>query len=227
MSAVIKGYYHCCLNCVINSKTKTLTSDLNPYMASYPGILLYLDCTKGPKVTAHGNSFILAILNNFSGYIHLYAILDPSAKAFAEALLQYVCVNSMPLQIVTDNGSEFTNQIFVELTQLLGMKQTFIAPYNSKSNSHVECSHNVMESIICSFIDKYVNNWDLLLLLVEFAFNTSCSSSTGYTPFYLHFGRHSIMPIDSLFGSVNKPVVLIDDYVKKLRTEREGIINWV
>ena len=158
MSAAIKGYYQCCLNCAINLKTKTLTSDLNPYMASYPGILLHLDCTKGPKVTAHGNSFILAILDNFSGYIHLYAIPDPSAKASAEALLQYVCVNSMPLWIVIDNGSEFANQIFAELTQLLRMKQTFIAPYNSKSNGHVECSHKVTESIICSFIDKYADN---------------------------------------------------------------------
>ena len=158
MSAAIKGYYHRCLNCAINLKTKTLTSDLNPYMASYPGILLHLDCTKGPKVTARGNSFILAILDNFSGYIHLYAIPDPSAKASAEALLQYVCVNSMPLRIVTDNGSEFANQIFAELTQLLRMKQTFIAPYNSKSNGCVECSHKVTESIIRSFVDKYADD---------------------------------------------------------------------
>ena len=184
-------------------------------------------CTKGSKVTAHGNSFILAIFDNFSGYICLYAIPDPSVEASAEALLQYVCVNSMLLQIITDNGSEFANQIFAELTQLLRMKQTFIAPYNSKSNSHVECSYKVTKSIIHSFVDKYVDDWDLLLPLVEFAFNTSHSSSIGYTPFYLHFGRHPIMPIDSLFGSMNKPVVLIDDYIKKLQTEREGVINWV
>ena len=158
MSAAIKGYYHHCLNCTINSKTKILTSDLNPYMASYSGILLHLDCTKGPKVTACGNSFILAILDNFSGYIHLYAIPNPSAEASAEALLQYVCVNSIPLWIVTDNGSKFANQIFAELTQLLRMKQTFIASYNSKSNSCVECSHKVTESIICSFVNKYADD---------------------------------------------------------------------
>ena len=116
MSAAIKGYYHYCLNCVINLKTKILTSDLNPYIASYPGILLHLDCTKGPKVIACRNSFILAIFNNFSGYKHLYTISDSSAKAFAEALLQYVCVNSMSLWIVIDNGSKFTNQIFAKLT---------------------------------------------------------------------------------------------------------------
>ena len=58
MSAVIKGYYHCYLNCTINLKTKTLTSDLNSSLASYPGILLYLDCTKGPKVIAHRNKIL-------------------------------------------------------------------------------------------------------------------------------------------------------------------------
>ena len=94
---------------MINLKTKTLTSDLNSYMASYPRILLHLDCIKRLKVIVYGNSFILAILDNFSGYMHLYTIPNPSAEAFAEALLQYVCVNLMPWWIVTDNGSEFAN----------------------------------------------------------------------------------------------------------------------
>ena len=97
-------------------------------MASYPGILLHLDCTKGPKVTACGNSFILAILDNFSSYIRLYAIPDPSAKASAEALLQYVCVNSMPLWIVTDNGSEFANQIFCRTDPASQNETNFYCP---------------------------------------------------------------------------------------------------
>ena len=69
MAVVIKGYYHGCLNCAMNSKSKTLTSKLKPYLASYPGIVIHLDCTKGPKHTFCRNTHILAIVDNFNNYL--------------------------------------------------------------------------------------------------------------------------------------------------------------
>ena len=188
MFLYIKGYCHRCLNCAINSKGKTLTSKLNPYIASYPGVTVHLDCTKGPKTLARGNTHLLAIVDNFSGYLRLYPIPQPTAKDAAGALLQYICVNSMPLKIVTDNGPEFANELFTELSNLMGLKQTTISPYNSKSNGQVEWTHKVTKSILQAYVDKFRNDWDLLVPLVEFAFNTSRSSSTTYTPFQVHFG---------------------------------------
>ena len=69
MAVIIKGYYHSCLNCAINSKSKTLTFELKPHLASYPGIVIHLDCTKGPKYTSYRNTHILAIVDNFSNYL--------------------------------------------------------------------------------------------------------------------------------------------------------------
>ena len=103
-------------------------------MASYLGVTVHLDCTKGLKTSARGNTHLLAIVDNFSGYLRLYPIPQPTAKDTARALLQYICINSMPLKIVTDNGPEFANELFTELSNLMGLKQTTISLYNSKSN---------------------------------------------------------------------------------------------
>ena len=134
MSLYIKGYCHRCLNCAINSKGKTLTSELNLYMASYLGVTIHFDCTKGSKTSARGNTHLLAIVDNFSGYLRLYPIPQPTVKDTTGALLQYICVNSIPLKIVTDNGPEFANELFTKLSNLIRLKQTTISPYNSKSN---------------------------------------------------------------------------------------------
>ena len=133
----------------------------------------------------------------------------------------------MPLKIMTNNSSEFANQMITELCKLLRMKQPLIAPYNSQSNGHVEWTHKVTKSTLCVYMNEFKNNWNLLLPLVEFFFITSCSSSTSYTPFYLHFGKHSIMPINVYYGVINKPVVLINDYIKTLQTQQKKVIEWI
>ena len=58
-----------------------------------------------------------------------------------------------------------------------------------------------------AYIEDHVEDWDLLLPLIEFALNTSINKGTGYTPFFLHFGRHPIYPIEVYNESVPKPTI--------------------
>ena len=124
----------------------------------------------------------------------------------------------MPLKIITDNGPEFANELFTELSNLMGLKQTTISSYNFKSNSQVEWTHKVTKSILQAYVDKFRDDWDLLVPLVEFAFNISQSSSTTYTPFQVYFGQPPIMPFNMMYGSVYQPYVTRDEYVSKLQT---------
>ena len=114
----------------------------------------------------------------------------------AKLLLKYIAIHSMPLKVITDNGPECANQLMTELAYLLGMKQTKISPYNSKANGKVENIHKTVKTMLCAYMKEFKTNWDLLLPLVEFAMNTSRNVNTGYTPFFLHFGRHLNMPLE-------------------------------
>ena len=227
MTMYIRTYSERCVICQRSVLGKKPTSPLLPYYASYPGITVHLDCTPGSKVTDRGNNHILAIIDSFSGYVRLYAINQPTAIIIAEKLLSYIAINSMPLKIVTDNGSEFANELMTELGLLLGLKQTLIAPYNSRSNGKVENSHKTTQQMVRAYIEKRPKDWDILIPLLEFAMNTSKSVVTKYTPFFLHFGRHPIMPIDMLYEAADRPSITCSDYVKKLGEERESIIQWV
>ena len=126
-----------------------------------------------------GNKGILTIIESFSGYIRLYPIPDQTAQTIAEKLTSYIAIHSMPLKIITDNGTEFRNQLMTEMSHLLGFRHDRITPYNSKSNSKVENAHKTVQTMVRAYIKKYEKTWDKLLPLLEFAYNTSTSVSTA------------------------------------------------
>ena len=230
MVQYVHYYCHTCPGCQISTRNKTPTAPLKPYFATYPNVLVHLDCTPGPnmkKPTKRGNTHILAIVDSFTNYCRLYAIPTPSGAVVARILLLYISVNSMPLKIVTDNGAEFANEIQAELAILLDLKRARILPYNSKGNGKVEVAHKSVQRMLRAFIDDHKDNWDEILPTLEFAINTTKNKGTGVTPFYLHFGREPIMPIDAYLKVAETPTVTTSELVKQIGTERKEVFDWV
>ena len=50
------------------------------------------------------------------------------------------------------------------------------------------------------------------------AYNTSVQASTGYTPFYLMFGRQARLPVDLMFGLSNTQDKVATDYAQHLQS---------
>ena len=59
--------------------------------------------------------------------------------------------------------------------------------------------------MLSTTIKDHQGSWEDHVQAVCLAYNTSVQPTTGYTPFYLMFGRQVRVPIDIMFG--NKPVV--------------------
>ena len=60
-------------------------------------------------------------------------------------------------------------------------------------------------------------DWEECLSNVCFAYNTSVQTSTGYTPFYLMFGRQAKLPLDLMYGIENMPEVELPEYVANMK----------
>ena len=175
MDLYVATYCQTCSQCQTSTIRKRNTAPLKPIIANYPGVLIQLDCTSGGQPTEMGNKGILTIIESFSGHIRLYPISDQTAQTIAERLTSYIAIHSMPLKIITDNGTEFRNQLMTEMSHLLGFRHDRITPYNSKSNSKVENAHKTVQTMVRAYIKKYKKTWDKLLSLLEFAYNTSTS----------------------------------------------------
>lgn len=69
--------------------------------------------------------------------------------------------------------------------------------------------------------------WEDHLRRLCLAYNTSVNPTTGYTPFYLMFGRQVRMPVDIMYGSPNPPTTSVPQYVADLRSGLEAAYNQV
>ena len=76
--------------------------------------------TLGPlKVDENGNSFIIAVVDNFSKLIGLYPAKNTTSNEYLGALLQWVSIFGVPKEIRSDGGS-----VYIEVSYGL----SFITP---------------------------------------------------------------------------------------------------
>ena len=65
------------------------------------------------------------------------------------------------------------------------------------------------------------NDWENRIRPVCMAYNSSTQTTTGFSPFYLMFGRQPRLPIDLTYGSMPTKKQYVLEYVKTLNSSLE------
>ena len=71
--------------------------------------------------------------------------------------------------------------------------------YHPQSDGLVERANHTIQTMLATAIDEK-DEWEECLPKVCLAYNTSEHSATGFTPFYMMFGRQANMPLDILYS---------------------------
>ena len=69
-----------------------------------------------------------------------------------------------------------------------------------------------------AYVGKCQNDWDERLGMAEFAYNKFVHSSSGYTPFYLCYGRYPIN-IVNLVSKVESRNEAADSFLRQLEED--------
>lgn len=151
-------------------------------------------------------------------YLSRYCILQPIPNKKAETIAsvifeQIICNFTTPHIIISDNGSEFNNQILEELCKLFSIKKINVQIYKPQANGVVERLNRKVITCLRSLINPHSITWDTWIPFAKCALNSEINSATGETPHYIIFGEDKILPYDLLNASPT-PVYNEDDYIK-------------
>ncbi len=139
---------------------------------------------------------------------------NKSATTVAHAIVSHlICPYTTPCVFLSDNGSEFKNQVFQDICTQFHIQQTFITSHHPASNGLVERTKRKILEILRHLAGRFYETWEDWLSHVAASINGSINSSTGKTPHYILYGFDKRLPYDAL---VHSPVPLYssDDYSK-------------
>ena len=74
-------------------------------------------------------------------------------------------------------------------------------PYHPQSDGLVERFNRILLSVLNTCCQDHPFTLECQLSKVCMAYNTSIQRSTGFTPFYLMFGREARLPVDLMYSS--------------------------
>ena len=223
MIADIDAFLMGCVSCQKMRKRSSGSAVTRRVISGNPFEELSIDILKLPFPDAHGNMYVVTIVDNFSHWISTYACANKSAVCAVRALLQHIGVFGVPLRIRSDGGGEFCNDIVVQLTRLMGSAQMVVLPYAHTANGTAErANRSVLERLRFILFDRRIKKqpklqWSDLLPLAQRIVNSSIHSAIGTSPSRLIFGDH--VDIDRCI--LTKPATplhnkLVVDYVQQL-----------
>lgn len=197
MSGEIKTY---CKDCVECKKNKTDNTVKRPPMgekhkvASQPWQFISIDYVGPFPRSKQGNTCLLVIVDWFSKYV----LIQPMRAMKASTLCKFVEENvfktfSVPEIVLSDNGTQFLSLEFKNLLKKYQVKHFLTAKYFPQANPTERVNRTIVSAIRCSLKGKTnQKDWDNDMQVIANAIRTATHASTGYTPFYLNFGRNYV-----------------------------------
>jgi transposase InsO family protein len=187
--------------------------------------------TIGPVEEDLGFRYIIVIIDTFSRYVELFPRQDVSAMAAASALWEHTCRFTEPLEIVTDFGSQFVNQMLQHFFQESGIRHHTTIPYSKEENGIVERANKEVNRHIRNILfDKgRFPNWSRMLRMTEKLLNSSIKKPLGTSPNAILFAN-AFNTDPGLLSTIDRdtdgiPARSVQDYIDTLMARQRRIID--
>ena len=222
MSDDVRKYIRQCDRCVRFKRRKEQT-ELFPITATYPLELVHLDFLSiGGKEDRMKN--ILVVTDHFTRYAQCYVTRNQTALTVANELVNKYFTNfGWPDKILTDRGTSFENELFHSICQMAKIRKLRTGSYRPQTNGQCERFNQTLLNMLGTLPNDAKKRWQDWVPTLTHAYNCTTSRTTGFSPYYLIYGRQPRLPIDIEYG-----VNIADSYkdCKSYAAKLEHRLKW-
>ena len=178
---------------------------LKPLACSGLGELLHVDFTSIEETVPLREELVIrnVMQDHFSKYVVAYVVKDQMACTATDMLRNgYFGLFRAPVYLVSDQGKAFTGHLISNLCELYEVQKLRTLPYHAQTNGQVERMNQTIIRMIGKLEQDKKTHWSEHLPEMLAAYNGTCLAVTGYSPYFLLFGRKSRMLVDCLFPTM-------------------------
>ena len=165
-----------------------------PKLCSRPWEMISIDFLGPYPKTKKGNVRILVICDFFSKFVLVQCMKAATAPGVC-AVMENLVFNlfGAPSVCITDNAKVFQSEMFRNLLSQYGVTQWNLAVYHPSPNPAERVNRVIVTAIRCALNRQTDHrNWDESVHKIAAAIRTSVHDSTGFTPYFVNFGRNII-----------------------------------
>ena len=207
-----------CPRCLRRKATQQ-TAPMQPIFATQPMEIIHLDHLSLEPCKGKYDS-VLVVTDHYTRYAQAYAVPNQTAQTTARILWeQFLRHYGFPHKILTDQGPGFESDLFKELLKITTIEKLRTTSYHPQTNGQCERFNSTLMNMLGTMTPEQKKDWKAHLLTMCHAYNATQHASTGFSPYYLMFGRHPRLPIDYQLGisrdGLHDPIR--SSFVKKLK----------
>lgn len=194
MATQVRTFISKCDTC---KETKAPNVILRPPMGQQilvgaPWQRLYVDLLGPYPRSKSGNVSLLIVLDQFSKFVLLKPLRNPTSTATIQYLESEVFhVFGVPESVLTDNGKQFISNDLESFLKKNGVKHITTAIYSPQVNASERVNRSILAAIRAYIADDH-RDWDVHISSVACALRNSVHESIGYSPHFLVFGRQQV-----------------------------------
>ena len=138
----VRQFIQECPQCqfMLHAKLHINKATINPFnmAVGQPMDRINIDSIGPFPVDDQNNKYIMVLIDVFSRFVELVAIPDLTALTAAKKTVEFTGRYGIPSEILTDNGTQYVNQLSNELYDLMLTNHTTVMAYSHEENSMVE-----------------------------------------------------------------------------------------
>lgn len=220
----VEAYCKTCERCIKRKTLPQRAAPLSHMQSSGPMDLVCIDFLS-IEADARNVSNVLVVTDHYTRYAQAFPTTDQKASTVAKTLWEkYFIHYGLPTRIHSDQGRDFESQLVADMLTMLGVKKSRTSPYHPQGDPQPERFNRTLLDMLGTLEPSQKSKWSQHIAHLVHAYNCTSNEATGFSPYFLMFGREARLPVDICFGvsADNTSHVSYSKYVSKMKQELQA-----
>lgn len=224
MKRDVEAYCKTCDRCI---KRKTLPQRAAPLSHVQSSGPMDLVCIDFLTIEADSRNVcnVLVVTDHCTRYAQAFPTRDQRASTVAKTLWEkYFIHYGLPTRIHSDQGRDFESRLVSDMLTMLNVKKSRTSPYHPQGDPQPERFNRTLLDMLGTLEPSQKCQWSQHIAHLVHAYNCTVNEATGFSPYFLMFGREARLPVDVCFAVSpdNTSPVSYLKYVAKMKQELQA-----